>query len=276
MNIDPAAVNAIIVAEEVGLLGDQGAAVDGVTGIVDAAKDADISSAGTSTNIGILNIPPINAGSLPAVAANKTVVVLGYTIEGIDDVEPHIWCQAIAFYNKLIPMFEEASAQFFLMSHENYNMIVGSVQRIQDGEPLAALWQLYPNIHCWNKNYSIIEDRVGGHMLVMRPKFKGDDGTVDMAELKRVTYLERVFADILTAHGDDHRKGRTLYLSLGDIVHNVPRDVCKIFTDLCAHCIQRHHRTRPTAGLGPIVTNGFNVHGQVDLIDFQSMPDGDF
>jgi hypothetical protein len=100
MNIDPAAVNAIIVAEEIGLLGEQGAAVDGVTGIVDAAEDADISSVGASTNIGVPNIPPINSGSLPAVVVNKTVVVLGYTIEGIDDAEPHIQCQAIAFYNK--------------------------------------------------------------------------------------------------------------------------------------------------------------------------------
>jgi hypothetical protein len=241
MNIDPAAMNAIIVAEEVGLLGDQAAAVDGITGIADAAEDADISSAGASTDVGIPNIPPINAGSLPAVAANETVAMLGYTIEGIDEAEPHIRRHAIAFYNKLIPMFEEASAQFFLMSHEKYNMIVGSLQRIQDGEPLAALRRLYPNIHYWNKKYSIIEDGVGGHMLVMRPKINGDDDTVDMAELKRVTYLERVFKDILTAHGDDHRKGRTLYSSLGDVVHNVPRDVCKIFTDLCAHCIQRHH-----------------------------------
>ncbi len=39
MNIDPATENAIIVAEEIGLLGDQGATVDGVTGIVDAAED---------------------------------------------------------------------------------------------------------------------------------------------------------------------------------------------------------------------------------------------
>ena len=176
----------------------------------------------------------------------------------------------------MIPMFEEASAQFFLMSHDKYNMLVGSLQRIKDGDPLAALRRQYPNIHDWNNKFSIIEDGVGGHMLVRRPKVIGDNDTVDIAELKRVTYLERVFADILAAHGDDHRKGRTLYSSLGDVVHNVPQDVYKIFTDLCAHCIQHHHRTCPTAGLHPIVTNGFNVHGQVNLIDFQIMPDGDF
>ena len=30
------------------------------------------------------------------------------------------------------------------------------------------------------------------------------------------------------------------------------------------------------AGIKNIVTKGFCVHGQVDLIDFQSMPDGEF
>ena len=85
-----------------------------------------------------------------------------------------------------------------------------------------------------------------------------------------------MFSDLLTAHGTDHSKGRTLYARLGELVHNVPRDVCKMFTDLCPRCIQRHQRTRPVAGLRPIITNGFNVRGQVDLVDFQSMPDGEF
>ena len=29
-------------------------------------------------------------------------------------------------------------------------------------------------------------------------------------------------------------------------------------------------------GIKPIITHGFGTQGQVDLIDFQSMPDGDF
>ena len=59
-------------------------------------------------------------------------------------------------------------------------------------------------------------------------------------------------------------------------MNNVPRTICKLFTDLCPLCIEGHQRNRPTAGLRPIITNGFNVRGQVDLIDFQSMPDGEF
>ena len=65
-------------------------------------------------------------------------------------------------------------------------------------------------------------------------------------------------------------------------MHNVPspltigRIFCKIFTDLCHICIQRQLRNRPITGLQPIVSHGFGTLGQLDLIDFQSMPDGSF
>ncbi len=99
---------------------------------------------------------------------------------------------------------------------------------------------------------------------------------VDATNLLRVTYFERLFSDILGAHGNDHTKGRTLYARLCENIHNNPRPTCKLFTDTCPWCIERHHRNRPVAGLRPIITQGFGVRGQVDLIDFQSVPDGEF
>ena len=81
---------------------------------------------------------------------------------------------------------------------------------------------------------------------------------------------------MLTAHGPDHNKGRTLYSRLAVIVHNVPRSICKLLTDLCPCCFERHQQNKPAAGLRPIVTDGFNVRGQVDLVDFQIMPEGQF
>jgi hypothetical protein len=35
-------------------------------------------------------------------------------------------------------------------------------------------------------------------------------------------------------------------------------------------------RNRPVVGIKPIITHGFGTQGQVDLIDLQSMPDGNF
>jgi hypothetical protein len=92
----------------------------------------------------------------------------------------------------------------------------------------------------------------------------------------KFSYLEQVFSDLLVGHGPDHSKGKTLYAHVAEIVSNIPREVCKHFTDTCPRCIERQKRMRPTAGLRPIVTSRLNTCGQVDLIDFQSMPDGDF
>jgi hypothetical protein len=49
-----------------------------------------------------------------------------------------------------------------------------------------------------------------------------------------------------------------------------------MFTDVCLHCIKVLSHRKPAAGIKNIVTDGFGVRGQVDLIDFQSMPDGVF
>ena len=54
------------------------------------------------------------------------------------------------------------------------------------------------------------------------------------------------------------------------------REVCKLFTDVCPHCIVVMSRRKPTAGIQPIITVGMCVRGQADIIDFQSMPDGAF
>jgi hypothetical protein len=49
-----------------------------------------------------------------------------------------------------------------------------------------------------------------------------------------------------------------------------------MITETCPRCIEKICRKRPVAGIKNIITEGFAVHGQVDIVDFQSMPDGDF
>ncbi len=49
-----------------------------------------------------------------------------------------------------------------------------------------------------------------------------------------------------------------------------------MFTDCCLHCIALLSRKKLISGIKNINTFGFGGRGQVDLIDFQSMPDGDF
>ena len=152
---------------------------------------------------------------------------------------------------------------------------MGALTRVGGGERLASLRHEFPQIHNWNRIYAIVASG-DSSILVARPRNMVVEEIVDADLVKRITYLERVFSDLLVEHGTDHSKGRTLYTRVCAVISNVPREVCQHFTDTCPRCIERSQRTRSTAGLRPIITAGFNTRGQVDLIDFQSMPDGEF
>jgi hypothetical protein len=54
------------------------------------------------------------------------------------------------------------------------------------------------------------------------------------------------------------------------------RTITKCFTSTCPLCIKRETRAKPVPGNKPILSRGFGTRGQVDLVDFQSMPIGDF
>ena len=214
--------------------------------------------------------PPANAP-----VPENMVNVLRYEIEGIHGVEDHVRRHAVAFYNVIIPLFEAAGSTFRLIDRLKYYTIMGALTRVGGGERLASLRHELPQIHNWNKIYAIVASG-DSSILVARPRDMVVEEIVDADLVKRVTYLERVFSDLLVEHGTDHSKGRTLYTRVCAVISNVPREVCQHFTDTCPRCIERSQRTRSTAGLRPIITAGFNTRGQVDLIDFQSMPDGEF
>lgn len=54
----------------------------------------------------------------------------------------------------------------------------------------------------------------------------------------------------------------------------ISKEACQLFSSMCRTCARK--RVKPVKGVvvKPIVTEGFNGRGQVDLIDLQSCPDG--
>jgi hypothetical protein len=146
-------------------------------------------------------------------------------------------------------------------------------------EPIKLLKSIYPQLYKWCKNYALVAigetfihvahpDDVIGVAVV--------DKTVDMDTVKRIIYFEVAYAEIKRAHGQDHTKGHTLYACLGEQFENIGHKLCKMFTDMCPICITRMKCNRPVAGIKPIITHGFGTQGQINLINFQSMPDGNF
>jgi len=306
MNIDTTAVAALAAAEGIALVAAEISSVPRLPPLNDF-NGTEPASAPASINVtvGVGHVAAASltlsstagAGAVPALAAASVdntsgspddvppdapinadafgTIVQGYVIEGLEDLAPHVKRHAIAFYNKLIPLFLEEGSRWLLIDREKYYKILTSLQQHQTGASLSSLRILYPNIHYWHQNYAVIDAGGMSDILVMRPS-NMEAVQYDSNDLKRLTYIEKVFADLLVAHGPDHNKGRTFFGKIRESVSNVSRPVCKLFTDLCPRCIERHQRNRPTAGIRPIITNGFNVRGQVDLVDFQSMPDGEF
>ncbi len=82
--------------------------------------------------------------------------------------------------------------------------------------------------------------------------------------------------DLLKIHCVDRCKGNTFWKRAKQAHDNVPRELCKMFSDCCSQCITLMQTKKLVAGIKNIVTEGFGVRGQVDMIDFQSMHDGRF
>ena len=135
------------------------------------------------------------------------------------------------------------------------------------------------------KKYHVVTVGEESQVLVLRheenqrkkKKGRGVDVTaMRLEDLQQPTYAKKLFTDLWKIRQVDHCKGNTLFTRARDKLGNITREVCKIFTDICPHCVKVLSRRKPAAGNKNIVTEGFGVRGQVDLIDFQIMPDGLF
>ena len=77
---------------------------------------------------------------------------------------------------------------------------------------------------------------------------------------------------LITGHGARdimHQKTKAKYA-------NVTKDQLQLFTDLCEDCQLKKKKVRKSLVVKPIVSYDFNNRCQVDLIDMQAQPDGEF
>jgi hypothetical protein len=183
------------------------------------------------------------------------------------------------FYEELITLMEGRSESWRLITKEKFTIILTAMIRLHNREPIKLLRSIYPQIYKWCKNYALVASNETS-ILVACPddviSVAVVDKTVDMDTVKRIIYFEAAYTGIKRAHGQDHTKGRMLYACLGEQFKSIGRKLCKMFADMCPICITRMKCNWPVAGIKPIITHSFGTQGQVDLIDFQSMPNGDF
>ncbi len=218
-------------------------------------------------------LPPFGAGDESADEESVDEFVFGeFEVDG--EMDSAATRHMVAFRTVFLRWYQSKNLKSTILTKEHYDRICDFCEQITDGVYFADLvCKGYIQAYKWAKKYDMLS--VGGsRILVSKPKYV--EAGYDVAHLPKLSYLERLFSDLQSIHYVDHCKGLTIHHRATERHGNIPREVTKIFTDVCPHCISLSNRKKPVAGIRNIVTLGFGQRGQIDLIDFQSMPDGPF
>lgn len=120
----------------------------------------------------------------------------------------------------------------------------------------------------FKKNYQLL--RIGDEAHVILKRKNESDPFVYLLPYEDF-YPKLVEAHTQTGHG-----GRDKMLYYIKKKWKIPRSACELFVKCCEFCNRKRSVPQKGVVVRPILSNGFNSRGQVDLIDFQSCPDGEY
>ncbi|XP_051160539.1 KRAB-A domain-containing protein 2-like [Leptopilina boulardi] len=119
--------------------------------------------------------------------------------------------------------------------------------------------------HCI-KLYEIIKHDGENHLILKRKKEKN--------QLIYVIAIEDYYEKLLEAHIQTGHGGRDRMLYYIRNKWRISRQACELFIQCCESCNRKKSFSKKI--IEPINSEGFNIRGQVDIIDFQSCSDGDY
>ncbi|XP_063865374.1 KRAB-A domain-containing protein 2-like [Scylla paramamosain] len=97
-------------------------------------------------------------------------------------------------------------------------------------------------------------------------------------EFKFVACVEEVFGIIKTAHeAIGHGGGKKTIAEVRKKWSNITQEVCYLYISFCEHCHQKKARKTPKGlVVKPVRSHDIHSRCQIDLINFQTLPDGNF
>ncbi|XP_051165171.1 KRAB-A domain-containing protein 2-like [Leptopilina boulardi] len=116
--------------------------------------------------------------------------------------------------------------------------------------------------------YEIVQ--IGSECNLILKRSSGSDDLVYMVP------FEEYYTKLMEAHTQTGHGGRDRMIYYMKKKWRIPRNACEIFNNLCETCNLKKSSKRKGVVVKPIISHGFNARGQVDLIDFQSCPDGEY
>ena len=186
-------------------------------------------------------------------------------------------------------MMKDDTERSQFLTEEKFGDIAECVSKWHTLSPEEKKVSKWSQGYAWARKYALISAG-GSDVLVFKepPKKKNGGETESVEEAPAappaldqtvlVSHQGRVFNDLRDVHIEGgHCKGMAFRTAMDlKFGKSVPHWVLSIFLRTCPTCTRRLPRKPSSAGHKPILTKGLGSREQVDLIDFQSCPDGNF
>lgn len=129
------------------------------------------------------------------------------------------------------------------------------------------------NHYHYQKHYYLA--KIGSVTRVcVKKKKKNDKPETEQSSLIYMIPFEEYYDKLKDAHIACGHGGRDRTHYQAGAKWKISKKSCGIFVSLCRTCSRKKGFARKNLVVKPITTDGFNMRCQIDLVDFQSCPDG--
>jgi hypothetical protein len=127
----------------------------------------------------------------------------------------------------------------------------------------------------WIKKYDLMTGETSNILIFKQEEGHALDSTQKVVQYSKIFYVLRDIHEVQA--GNNHPQSRTLYRRVcARYGKSTPRWICESFPLYCPVCVRSKPCKKPKAGNQPLLTRRMNICMQIDLIDYQSIPDGPY
>ena len=168
------------------------------------------------------------------------------------------------FQDKLNILYSERStSNRSLWNKKQEGTVITFLQEVEE----CSIQKSFSHYH-YAKTYGLA--KIGNEVRVILKRRDVSEPLIFMVAAEDL-YDKLLEAHIQTGHG-----GRDKMLYYAKNIWKVPKTACQLFTTCCKTCNGIQVAPKKGVIVKPIISDGFNMRGQVDLIDFQSTHDGEY
>ena len=160
-------------------------------------------------------------------------------------------------------------------SKENYDHMLATLNK--DLTPVD--FTIGPKESYYGKSFAVL--KLGDTERIVRittyNKFVKANGVDKAMFCPRIVHFNELFDRILECHMlIQHGKSEKTHAICATKYSNISMRICEMFVAACPECIKDKPSQSRKVKLEPILSETFNDRGQIDCIDMQATPDGEY